>query len=219
MAKYAGSISSVRKKVTYTHELISGAYHESGHTIYGLLHFMMIYSVKVFPDKKTNRIQGLTHYDSFFDLDQLNDKILLNERLNSEIGLCYAGLVAEKYQYKLHSGSDKFPSFLDGSSNDLQEASVLIKKFELAPPGSKRYNYKKRMIRKVAKELQEHWEAVTVVAHALFQKKRLNFEALKNLLTKKTQNKEFWKERFKIIEKFCNDSILDENDFKNYIYL
>jgi hypothetical protein len=207
------SILDIRKDITYTHELISSSYHESSHTIYALLHFMMIHSVRVFPDKKTNRIEGFTHYDSL-SLDTIQNVELLKNRLQAEVGLSYAGLVGEKYQYKLHSGSDKFPSFLgDGSSKDLSEASETIKKYQLAPPGRQRYLYKKRMVRKTFKELKEHWEAVSVIAHALFKRKRLNFEDLKQLLTKKTENKEFWKKQFKNIAELYDNSTVDENKF------
>jgi hypothetical protein len=218
MSKNAESLSSVRKKVTRTHELIATSHHESGHTIYALLHFMTIHSVRIFPDKKTKRIEGFTHYDSL-DYSTLEDSELMFERLHAEVGLSYAGLVAEKYQYKLHSGSDKFPSFLDGSSKDLREASEIIKKYNLAPPGRKRYNYKKMIVRRVTRELQEHWDAVTVVAHALFQKKRLNFSDLKKILTKKSDNKEFWKNRFKEIANFYQKDTLDEKEFKSMISL
>jgi len=218
MYKYAESLDSVRKKVTHTHELISTSHHEAGHTIYALLHFMTIHSVKVFPEKKTKRIEGFTHYDSL-DYTKLDDAELATERLHAEIGLSYAGLVAEKYQYKLHSGSDKFPSFLDGSSNDLQEASALIKKYNIAPPGRKRYNYKKRMVRRTTRELLEHWDAVTAVAHGLFQKKRLGFKELKNILTKKTEHKEFWKERMRAIEIFYDKPEVDEKLFRSMISL
>ena len=211
-------ISDVRKKVTHIHELISTSHHEAGHTIYALLHFMTIYSVRVFTGKKSKSIEGFTHYYSPI-ISEIKDPELLVERLHAEVGLSYAGLVAEKYQYKLHSGSDKFPSFLDGSSGDLQEASALIKKYNIAPPGDKRYNYKKRMVRQVARELQEHWDAVTAVAHALFQKKRLNFNDLKNILTKKTEHKEFWKERLKVIGNFYEKTAIDEKEFRSMISL
>jgi hypothetical protein len=42
------------------------------------------------------------------------------------------------------------------------------------------------------------------VAHALYKKKRLNFEELKNVLTRKTKNKFMWKEKYKQIELLYN---------------
>lgn len=211
-------ISKVRKKVTLTHDFISTSHHEAGHTIYALLHHMIVHSVWVFINKRNKRVEGWTHYDSI-DYSDLEDKELQAERLNAEVGLSYAGLVAEKYVYKLHSGSDKFPSFLDGSSKDLKEASDIIKKYNIAPPGDKRYNYKKRMVRRVARELEEHWDAVSAVAHALFKKKRLTFNDLKNVLTKKTENKEFWKERMKVIQKAYKSEDLDEKEYRSMLSL
>jgi hypothetical protein len=219
MVKNGSSLLDIRKNITYTHELISTAHHESSHCIYALLHYMMIHSVRVFPDKKTNRIEGFTHYDSL-NIDSIQSPILLLERLHSEVGLSYAGLIGEKYQYKLHSGSDKFPSFLgDGSSKDLQEASEMIKKYQLAPPGTKRYNYKKRMVRKTTKEIIDNWEAITVVAHALFKRKRINFEDLKKLLTKKIADKDFWKEQFRIIGDLYTNSTIEEDKFIQILQL
>lgn len=204
-----GSISDIRKKVTKTYEFISTSYHEAGHTVYGLLHFMKIEGVRVYEDKKMKRIYGFTHYNSP-SVDNVEipeaaseraiaEKFLM-DRVVAEIGLSYAGLVAEKQQFKLASGSDKFPLFLkDGSSDDTISASTLIRKFNMAPPGRKRYEYKKKMIKKVGYELQDHWDAVTVIAHALFRRKQLSANDVKDLLTKKTNNKKFWKEQFKII--------------------
>ncbi len=200
-----GSIGDFRKKVTKTYEFISTSYHEAGHTIYGLLHLMKIESVMVFEDKKHRRINGFTHYHSPH-LDKIEDGKVLNDRISAEIGLSYAGLVAEKHQFALASGSDKFPLFLkDGSSDDTMGASAIIRKYNVAPPGRKRYEYKKKTIIKVRYELQEHWNAVTVIAHALFRRKQLTFSDLKDLLTKKTKNKKFWKEQFKTIASIYMD--------------
>jgi hypothetical protein len=218
MSKNAEPLSSVRKKVTHTHELIATSYHEAGHTVYALLHFMKINLVRVYQDKKTKRMDGFTLYDSP-PVETIQDEILKAERIQSEIALSYAGLISEKYQFKLHSGSDKFPSVLNGSFCDLSEASELIKKYQVAPPGRKRYNYKKRVIRKVTKELQQNWDAVTLVAHALFQKKKINFLDLKTLLTKKSEHKEFWREQFKIIGNFYDKTSLDENELRSIINL
>ena len=103
------SIGNIRKKFHEIHELISTSYHEAGHTVYGLLSLMKIESVCVFADKKSKRIEGFTHYNSP-RLDFIQDNTLFGNRLYCEIGLSYAGLIAEKRHFKLISGSDKFPS-------------------------------------------------------------------------------------------------------------
>lgn len=213
--KGTGSIVDFRKKITYIHELISTAYHEAGHTVYGLLHFMKIESVCVFENKKLKRIEGLTHFDSP-DLSQFNDPVLLNRLLHSEICFRYAGLTAEKYFFRSISGSDKFPVFLkDGSSDDTLRAGYLIRQYNVAPPGKKRYAYKKKAINQTLYELQCNWDAITIISHALFERRSLDFSEIKNLLIKNSDNKEFWKNQFKIIESiYQNNAHLDEEFYK-----
>lgn len=214
-----GTIDQVRKKVTYTHELISTSYHEAGHAVYALLHFMKVPLVYVYENKKYKRIDGFCLYESFRELHEITDEALLTQRLNSEICIKYAGLTAEKYHFKNISGSDKFPMVLrDGSSNDTLSAAGLIKQYNLAPPGRKRYSYKKTLIKETLSELRQHWDAVTLVSHGLFQKKRLSYEDIKKLLTRKTKDKEFWKNQFKLIDYiFDNMDALDEKELKSIV--
>lgn len=213
-----GTIGEIRKKVTKTHELISTAFHEAGHTVYALLHLMKVESVYVFEDKKSKRICGFTHYNSP-GVEQFQDSELINILLINEIKLSYAGLTAEKYHFKCLTGSDKFPMFLkDGSSDDTLSAAALIKKYNLAPAGQKRYNFKQKMIRQTLHEQQLHWDAVTAIAHALFQRKRLSYTDLRELLTKKTKNKKFWKEQFKRMASiYDNIATLDEKSLKSIL--
>jgi hypothetical protein len=216
MAKGTGSISEIRKKVTKTHELISTAYHEAGHTIYALLHFMQVSSVSVFENKKLKRIHGATYYDLPNDLDAIQDPELLAILARAEVGVGYAGLIAEKSLFKSISGSNQTPMFIsDGSADDNKAAREVIKKFNLAPPGPKRTAYKRKVMREVQHDLHTHWDAVAVVAHALFRHHRLSFEGLQDLLTKKSRNKKFWKEQLKQISHFYgNNKRMDEADLK-----
>jgi hypothetical protein len=215
-----GSIDQVRKKLTYTHDLISTSYHEAGHAIYGLLHFMKVPSVYVFENKKNKRIEGFCHYESAKDTQDIKDSVLRLEQVKAEICLKYAGLASEKYHFKTISGSDKFPMFLrDGSSDDTLSAAELIKSYDLAPPGRKRYALKKKLIRATLTDLRENWDAVTLIAHALFQKKRLSYLDIKKLLTTKTNDPEFWRQNFHVIDRiFDKQKPLDENGLK-YILL
>lgn len=216
----SSAINNIRKKFHETHELISTSYHEAGHTIYGLLHFMRIESVYVFEDKKSKRIEGFTHYNSP-TISSIQDSVLFDNRLYAEIGLSYAGLIAEKHQFKMISGSDKFPMFLkDGSSYDITSAAKLFQKYNLSEPGRKRYQSKKKLIKEINLELQANWDAITLVAHALIKKKKLDFPDLMNLLSKKSENKEFWKNQLKAINHFYdNADCLDEKDLKSILSL
>lgn len=206
-----GSISDIRKKITATHEMISTSYHEAGHAVYSLLCGMNVPYVCIFKNKKNNRVEGFCHYETP-DVASLQDANLAFLLVDSEIGIKYAGLTAEKYNFKIISGSDKFPMFLrDGSSDDTLSAAALIKKYNIVSPGKKRYSYKKRKINQVLKELQIYWNDVTLLAHHLFAKKRLSFFDIKKLLIKKSPNKIFWKEQFKIISEIFDKNIcIDE---------
>lgn len=213
------SIGDIRKKFHQTHELISTAYHEGGHTIYGLLHYIKIESISVFEDKKTKRIGGSTNYDHIKHIGDLVDPILFNNRLHAEIGLFYSGLIAEKHFFKLISGSNKFPMFLRyGSWSDINEAAILFQKYNLSEPGRKRYCYKQKIIKNIGLELQNHWDAVNLVAHELIKKKKINFCELQDILSKKTLDKVFWKNKFKIINYlYDNCNVLDEKNIKSIL--
>lgn len=209
------AIGAIRKKFHKTHELISTSYHEAGHTIYGLLHLMNIGSVMVFEDKKSKRIHGYTQYDPS-PLPKIQDSKLFNDRLHAEICLSYAGLVTEKRYFKLISGSDKLPMFLkEGSGHDTSEAAALFQKYGLCKAGRERYNYKQRLIKQINVELIEHWDAVTLIAHALFKKKKLEPTEIKKILTRKTEDKDFWKKQYKALEQmYSNSEGLDEKEQK-----
>lgn len=210
------SIQNIRKKMTHTHESISTAIHEAGHTVYGLLHHMKVSMVHIFEDKKTKRICGLTHF-AYPISDEAEDPELAAAVLKSEICINYAGLVAEKHHFKIVSGSDKFPRFLKNcSSSDITSAATIIKQRNLVPPGKKRYEFKNKLIKETYQELKVHWGAVTVISHALFKKKKLNFKDLKKILTDKSfEDRDFWKQQFKDIEYiFQKYGDLDESSLK-----
>src|SRR5271166_2900577 len=138
MAKGIVSIGEIRKKVTKTHELISTSYHEAGHTIYALLHLMKVSSASIFEDKKLKRIHGITYYDYPSEFEFIQDSGLLNILVRADIGMSYAGLIAEKSLFKSISGSTQTPMFIsDGSTEDNKSARELIAKYDQAPSGQK----------------------------------------------------------------------------------
>lgn len=194
---------ALKRKALESHDRIAFSFHESGHVLFGFLNFMKVLEVSVFINKK-NETEGFMDYETPVDEEfeaNCEDPDLFNFWLKSEIGLAYSGFCAEKFYWKQISGSDVVPLFLkDGSSDDILSAAELIKKHDLAPPGQKRYRLKQKMIKETSKTLIEHWSDVVLLSHALFEKKKLNFLELKDLLSKKSEEKEFWKERFKDIE-------------------
>lgn len=210
------SIFDIRKKITSTHDMISTSYHEAGHAVYGLLCGMKVSSVCVSQGKR--RVEGFCYYETP-DLQKIEDYNLLWSLVNFEIGIKYAGLTAEKHFFKIISGSDKFPMFLrDGSSDDTLSAASLIRQYNIAPPGKKRYQFKKNRINQVLNDLKNYWDDVTLLSHALFSKKKLSFFEIKELFFKKSPNKKFWKEKFKKITIiFEKSACLDDKDLKSIL--
>lgn len=199
-------------KVSQNHSYISTCYHEAGHAVCGLLMFMKIPDVSVF---KNRRISGETNYEIMTD-DQTEDPIMLNYIIKSDIYINYAGLMAEKIFYQDVTGSKIFPNVLkEGIEEDISEIAKIIKTNDLAPPGRKRYLFKKKMMRETRALLEQHWDIVKVVAHELFEKKRLTHDDLKKIICRKTSNKKFWKKQFAYINKFVDQSKkLDNKDIK-----
>ena len=74
-----------------------------------------------------------------------------------------------------------------------------IRKYKLSIPGKNTVLFKNKIRSDVEQVLLEQWDAVKVIAHALYQKKRLRFDEIRFLLTRRTINKDFWKDRFKKI--------------------
>lgn len=213
-----GSITEIRKKITKTHELISTSFHEAGHTVYALLHLLRVSQVSIFEDKKVKRINGSTEYNYPFEFDHCEDQELLKSLLIIEISECYAGLIAEKTLFKSISGSTQIPMFIiEGAWVDNKDAANIIKKYNLAPAGNKRYLFKQKIMRQVQSELFLHWNAVIAVAHALFKHKKLSYDDLKQILLKKSHNKQFWKEQFKKIDNYYGQATFEEAHLKSIL--
>lgn len=207
------------KDLANHYELLSTSYHEAAHSIYGLLHFFRIEGVFVFGNKSFDKIDGSTYF-IFPNLSKIDDVDILTDYLKHDIGIKYAGVTAEKHLFKMISGSDKFPMFLrEGSSEDINSAGILLKQHNFTPPGKKRFAFKKKLIKEIDSELQDNWEAITLVAHNLIKKKKLSFNDLKNILTKKTKNNDFWKKQFKKINLIFSKMYgLEEAEFKQVLY-
>lgn len=218
MPKRGLAKSSYYKKIFHkNYDLITATYHEAGHTVCGLLHFIKVSEVEA-RLYKDDKIGGHILFDeiSFDDNLALEFKKLI---ILNEIKLNYAGIIAEKILLKNISGSDISPFFLKwGSKDDIYAAASLIEKYQLSPRGRKRYAFKQKMMKEVTQELNDNWDAVIAISHLLYVKKQISYNDLKKLLCSKTKNKKFWKTQFKKIDRiFDNDSKLDENTIKSII--
>lgn len=215
--KKKGTVSmfDITQKITSIHEMISTSYHEAGHAVYALLCGVKVPSIVISQNKTDNVVEGFCYYEIPYFPNVKDDNIILG-LINYEIGIKYAGLAAEKHFFKNISGSDKFPIFLrDGSSDDTLSAAAIIRQYNVVPPGKKRYQFKKRIIREVLNVLKIHWEDVTLLSHFLFAKKKVSFYDIKDLFIKKSQNKKFWRKQFKNIQHIAENNLsIDEKNIK-----
>jgi ATP-dependent Zn protease len=193
-------------------EVISLVWHESGHALLALLYYFKVLHITI---TYTQEVEGTTSYLSLERVDLPDDiKIAI---ASNEIKLLYAGMVAEQLYYKEICGSSKLPSALrDGWQNDIKQVSNIIQRYDLAAPGKKRQDLKNQAKKDAAQMMTEHWDDLKLLSHALYKKKRLTFDDLKKLLTKKSENKDFWKLRFREIDTLFQDGI-DNKEIAGYI--
>jgi hypothetical protein len=197
-------------------DLMSTCAHEAAHVIVGLLNFIKIEDVLV--DLASNA--GSTNYYSLINSTQTLG--LHFERAQAEIIMLYAGLLAEKINYTNVFGNIVIPKDLKaGAEIDNYTASMLIKKYNLAPPGKKRIALKRKLVKASTLQIKEFWEDIVLVSHALFLKQKLSYNDLYDILTKKSKSKSFWKKQFKKINYiFDSKTFLDENQLKSiFLYL
>lgn len=198
------------KKLSQEYDLIFVSRHEAAHAIVSLLRFFRVMFIST--GTENNRISGNTYYE-YFDSDDVDDQKIKNYAIISLIYVSYAGLIAEKILYKELCGSDKFPMVLrEGSSPDISEASDLISKHNLAPPGAPRQAYKRKIFKDLTYLIKEYWEDIELISHSLYKKKKITEEELKQLLIKKSKNKLFWKKRFKEIEFLLGQDELPDDE-------
>lgn len=208
---------SVSLKLAQNYRVISCAYHEAAHTICALLHFMRVLETAI--DESVSRVSGYTDYDPIV-IETEFEKIGAQSKdyvILSEIYLKYAGLAGEKIYFKDISGSDKFPVVLKfGTEPDMEDAANLIKKYNLAPPGNKRYLLKKKMFRHITALLKKYWPDIKIIAHKLYDKRKLQEDDLRQLLTRKSPNKRFWKKQFKNISLLSKN--VDKTDLERTLF-
>jgi len=200
-----------KSKLAIEFSIITTCFHESGHAMAALLNFGYVHSVACqINKKKSTTYLGEMKYDGAAELENTTDPILFHRLLMGDIAVYQAGLAAEKIFYKEICGMDQLPACIkEGYQIDFGYVSDIIKEYNLAPPGKKRYAFKKKSFRQVQKLLYNNWDDVKLIAHTLFQKKKLFHDDLKLILTNKSLNKKFWKEQFKSIEILSSQSDSD----------
>jgi len=207
-------------RLSHEFELITTAFHEAGHTVSGFLNLMKIQSVCIGSkmDRDSGKDLGYTNFVIAIDARYVQDMNLYKSLLMREIYVNYAGLAAEKLLYKDVCGTYNIPMILKaGSYMDRDRCAEIIADNNLAPPGKKRYSFKKRALQHSIDQLEDSWSDVKLIAQTLLKKKRLSFDQLRSLLVNKSQHKDFWKDHFKILNRlYAKCHVMDEIDFRSY---
>jgi len=189
-------MKNVIQKQVSEYNLIATAHHEAGHTICGLHNYWQVCNVEIFAPHYNEAYTYYADYDTSAGTNEIAKQFIL-----FDLQATYAGLIAEKMYYKDISGSDVFPTHLRvGSRDDIKYISAQIRKYKLALPGKSTHLLKKQLQNAALNILTEHWDAVKLVAHKLYQKQKLTFDELQYILTRKAEHKEFWKDRFRKIK-------------------
>lgn len=223
MKKANSKFLDLAKRQAFDHELLLTCYHEAGHTLCALFSLLKVDSVRVaslkkIKDKTYYRIDGDTSYYTISELDKIQDLELLNICLILELRTIYAGLVAEKMYYQDISGSNSFPMILKMcSSVDIQQSSIIINKYKLGIPGKERLSFKKKIIKDIEKIMNIHWDAIKIIAHALYKRKKISYESIRYLLCKNSKYKFIWKRKFKLMNIIHNSKIIKESEAKEII--
>lgn len=201
-------VSSMQKQ-SIDYSLIACAHHESGHIIVALLNLIQVSDAKIQIDGDDST--GLTQFYMYKNTD-VGDRELLEILVLSDLQVAYSGLASERIYYKDICGSNRFPLHLRiGSSEDFSSAQKLIRINKLASPGKETSDLKKKLQSEIEKMLTIYWNDVKIIAHALYQRRKLYYVDLKNLLCKKQNpNSDFWKQQFKMINYIHSDNKMPE---------
>lgn len=198
-------------------DLISTLFHEAAHTICCLKFYIKVDAVFVKFEQTDENKQagGGTYYKHIVDTDFTKDDFYYG-CMYEEIKINYAGLAAEKLLYKKLTGSNSLPQLIKrGSKYDLDYINKIIKTNNLASPGKERTKLKADLFKETTDLLNENWEDLSLLAHLLFKKRRLEYVEIKKILIKKSVNKSYWKKQFKLIELINkSDFFLKEEELK-----
>ncbi len=119
--------------------------------------------------------------------------------VQADIGIAYAGLIAEKHQFGLISGLPNLPRELRGGAfYDTKNAYAHMQRYQMCRPGKDRLRYKHEMKAIVKSELLVYWSDVVLLAHELLEHEVLSYASIKKLLLTKSEHS--WKKTFQNIE-------------------
>lgn len=190
--------SAAKKRRDY--DLIGSCWHEASHAIIATYNYFYVYNIVV---SITSNVDYYMPSDGIFDDVELKKLVAI-----LQVQLLYAGSVGELLYYKEACGSLTYPKHLMKDwGYDIEHSSAIIRSNDLAIPGKRTFLFKKQVKYEVSKILLDHWDDVRLLSHLLYKKKKLSYQDLKHILTRKSYNKEFWRSRFRGITEIYGKEI------------
>jgi hypothetical protein len=197
--------SNFSKKQSLDYVKIAASYHEAAHAFFAVYNCMKVLEINI-----SNLDYGYVHYLPY-DIDYID---LLDKLIIFELQMLYSGLISEKIYYNDICGSNIFPAHLYGAYSDTKAASLLIKKYKFLFPNKSVALIKKHNKKYIKTLLQEHWSIIKLIAHNIYKKEKLSEDDLKFILLNKTNNRKFWRGRYKAIELIYSDDKISKEELE-----
>jgi hypothetical protein len=194
-------VSKIDQKLAREHEVITTCYHEAGHVLVGLFNYIQVSEVFIYSKP---RINGEAVFEIMDKDDALaEDPETFDFLVKNEIQMSYGGLAAETIHYRNTCGMEKLPSHLKmGSQNDVAYISEIVRRYDLAPAGSSRRAYKEKLFLETCDILEQNWEVLRALSHALYKRNYLDFSSIKKIVMSTTKNPVLWFKRFESISEY-----------------
>ena len=166
------------KKVT-NKRLLRAAYHQASHTVAYLLTNRPFEYVTIRPDSDTLGYIQPTYND--WSINLKSNSFYVPSTFNTFFEysfICIAGYVAEKiygFSYNSVGAHLDFQNLVNVTLSDLTDKLNT--------------NYQKFMIQYTKEVLQKHWEEISVVAEALYDRKTLTYNQVQEVIKERLKSK------------------------------
>jgi hypothetical protein len=202
------SIHYIKSKIFSEYDKISTSYHEVGHIICAIYHYLKPHELKIFKEADNYHYEGIAVYESYSDFLSKARKQDVKKLCYSEISISYAGTVAERLLFSRISGKNKLLKVLHGfSTEDFKEVNYIINKYNLAKPGRLRKRLKSKITTYTENVLTTFWQDVELLSYKLISKGSLKEKEIRSLLVNESTNKKVWTHRYKVIDQLSKGNV------------
>jgi ATP-dependent Zn protease len=197
-------VKSVLKNQSLDYVKIAASYHEAAHAFVAAFNYLKVLEINIIDIKDS--------YVHYVPIEYEQTEVLIS----LELQMFYSGLIAEKIYYKDTCGSSIFPANLYGAYDDTKAAAKLIKIYKALYPNRSSMLFKKQTKKYVKQLLQDNWSSIKLIAYYIYSNEKITGEEFKEFLIKKI-NKQFWRERYRAIEKIHCENKISQSELESII--